>query len=41
MYEEYGAIVIARGESEYKYVCGVSGVHNTRRRTGKEEILYV
>ena len=37
----YRAIVIARGESEYKYVCGVSGIRNTRERTGKEELLYV
>ena len=41
VYGEYRAIVIARGESEYKYVCGVSGVRNTRRRTGKGKVLYV
>ena len=35
------AIVIARLESECKYVCGVSMVRNTRRRTGKRELLYV
>ena len=41
VYEKYRAIVVARGESECKYVCGVSGVRNTRERTGKEELLYV
>ena len=25
--------------SGYRYVCGVSGVQNTRRRTGKRELL--
>ena len=28
-------------ESGYAYVCGVSGVQNTRMRTGKRELLYV
>ena len=28
-------------ESGYRYVYGVSGVRNTRRRTGKRELLYV
>ena len=28
----YRAIVIARGESEYKYVCGVSGVLREERK---------
>ena len=37
----YRAIVIARGESECTYVCGVSGVRNIRRRTWKGEVLYV
>ena len=28
-------------ESGCRYVCGLSGVRNTRRRTGKRELLYV
>ena len=28
-------------ESGCTYVCGVSGARNTRRRTGKRELLYV
>ena len=28
-------------ESGYRYVCGVSKVRNTRRKTAKGELLYV
>ena len=41
VYEEYRAIVIARGESECTYVCRMLGVHNTRRKRENGEVLYV
>ena len=31
----------SESESGRTYVCGVSGVQNTRRKTGKGELLYV
>ena len=31
----------SKRESGRTYVCGVSGVRNTRRRTGKRELLYI
>ena len=41
VYIGYRAIVIARGESECKYVCRMLGVHNTRSKRENGEVLYV